>query len=176
VSAEELAHAALVRAGELRDARVAEVLWRARLEVHDREGAAWESSDGTVLAVDVRLVVDGRARRLVESPAVRDALVEVIASVAPGVVSASLVDLDVVWGLRERALEEGYRGAPRARTSREDADDVRAGLVGYLAAGGDPGPGEARLARRGRGWIVEHPDPAERARLSLALEALLAMG
>lgn len=134
----ELRTAALVRAEGMRDPRVAEVLRRAIVQARERVGDAWESSDGTVRAIDVRLAVDGYALGLLEmSPAVRDAVVEAVSAVAPGAVGASVVDLAIRWGLRERRPEAGYRGDAPEHADPEDDDDLRRAIVGFLAASGD---------------------------------------
>lgn len=134
----ELRTAALARAASMRDPRVAEVIRRAIADVRERAGEGWESSDGTVRAIDVRLIVDGHALGLVESsPAVRDAVIEAVSGVAPSAVGASVVELAIGWGLRERRPEAGYRGDGPERADAEDDDDVRRAIVGYLAAIGD---------------------------------------
>ncbi|MDQ3031498.1 MAG: hypothetical protein M3Y87_03710 [Myxococcota bacterium] len=135
--APELRHAALQRAGAMRDSRVAEVIRRAIVDVHDRAGEAWESSDGTVRAVDVRVAVDGHALGLCEAyPAVRDAVVEAITAEAPRMIGASVVDLTIVWGVRERAIEGGYREGTLEAVDRDDGEDVRRAVAGFLTATG----------------------------------------
>lgn len=136
--APELRQAALARAAAIRDRRVAEVLARAVVEVHERAGDAWESSDGTVRAIDVRLVVDGHALGLCETyPAVRDGVIAAITGEAPRVMGASVVDLVIAWGLRETSAESGYRDAGPRTVDRDDGDHVRRALAGFLLAAGD---------------------------------------
>jgi hypothetical protein len=133
-----LRHAALARAHGMRDPRVAEVLRRARLRVRPREGATWESSDGTVRAVDLRVIVDGHALGLCDAyPSVLDAVVEAITAEAPVVLEASVIDLDVRWGLAEHAVESGYRDELVREADRASGTDVRRAIAGYLIATGD---------------------------------------
>lgn len=136
--APELRRAALARASAMRDARVAEVLRRCVVHASERTGDAWESSDGTVRALDVRVEVDGFALGLCESfPSVRDAVVEALTGEAPRVLGASVVDLTIHWALRERAAESGYRDDTAERVDPEDGEDVRRALVGFLRASGE---------------------------------------
>lgn len=122
----------------MRDGRVAEVLRRAEVLVVERAAGAWESSDGTVRALDVRLDVDGYALGLCESfPSVRDAVVEVLTGEAPRVLGASVVDLAIGWGVRERAAEPGYRDAAAEPVDRESGEDLGRALAGFLRASGD---------------------------------------
>lgn len=134
----ELRRGALARASSSRDGRIAEVLRRSVVHASERAGEAWESSDGTVRAVDVRVEVDGYALGLCEaSPAVLYAVIEAITAEAPRVLGASVVDIAVVWGLRERNVEEGYRAEPSEPLDRRYGEDVRRALVGFLRATGD---------------------------------------
>jgi len=132
----ELRHEALRRAEQLRSARAVEVLRRSELDV--RDASAWESSDGPVRAVDVRVLTDGFALGLVRSsPIVHDAIVAAITEVAPSVLGASVIDLDFEWALRERPLESGYREPPPEKVDRLSSADVKRTLVGFLVASGE---------------------------------------
>ncbi|WP_236606886.1 hypothetical protein [Sandaracinus amylolyticus] len=134
----ELRRAALARAATMRDGRVAEVLRRSIVHVFERAGDAWESSDGTVRAIDVRLEVDGHALGSCETfPSVRDAVIVTITAEAPRVLGASVVDLAIVWGVRERSVEAGYRDDAGEPLDRGFGDDVKRALVGFLRASGD---------------------------------------
>ncbi len=134
----ELRREALIRAEAMRSPRAAEVLRRSILETHERAANAWESSDGTVRAVDVRALLDGYALGLVRSsPAVHDAVVEAITTTAPRVLDASVVDLELVWALRERGAGERYRDVIAERADRRSSRDVQRALAAYLAASGD---------------------------------------
>lgn len=137
-AAPELRRAALARAGTMRDGRVAEVIRRSVVHARERASEAWESSDGTVRAIDVDVIVDGYALGLCESsPAVRDAVIEALTGEAPRVIGASVVDLVIAWGLRERTAESGYRDDVAERSDPDDGDDVRRAIAGYLRASGD---------------------------------------
>ena len=173
-----LRHAALARAHGMRDPRVAEVLRRSRLRVRPREGATWESSDGTVRAVDVRVIVDGYALGLCDAfPSVLDAVVEAITAEAPAALEASVLDLDVRWGLAEHAVESGYRDERVREVDRASEGDVRRALVGYLIASGDEpaaravsGPAARVALGRARPRIVGNS--TERAAIEAAIAAL----
>jgi hypothetical protein len=145
----ELRRAALLRVESVRDPRVAEVLQRSAIEVRDREGAGWESSDGTVRAVDVRVLVDGYALGLCERwPGVRDGVVAAVTAEAPRVIGASVIDLVIAWGLRERGIEAGYRddpGTPELVEGRT-TEDVRRAVAGFVAAFGEGGEERALAA------------------------------
>lgn len=154
----DLRHAALACAG--RDGRVADVLRRARVVVSEREGMAWESSDGTVRAADVRLVVDGHALGLVErSPAVRDAVIAALAAAAPIALGMSVADVAFAWGLREQS--GSYRGGGASDADATSAEDVRRALAAFLAASGDEEAAAAvdaaRLSVHGDGLRIEPP-------------------
>lgn len=171
----ELRSAALIRAEGMRDPRVAEVLRRAIVDARDRAGEAWESSDGTVRAVDVRLVVDGHALGLIESsPAVRDAVIEAVSAVAPDALGASVVDLAIGWGLRERRMEAGYRGDAPERADPEDDDDLRRAIVGFLSACGDDAEARAVDGSELRVGVREAycDAPVDAARIETALRAI----
>lgn len=170
----ELRREAIERAERLRSARAVEVLSRAELEVREREASAWESSDGTVRAVDVWVLTDGFALGLVRSsPLVRDAVVEAITEVAPRVLGASVIDLELVWALRERGGGGGYRELPPERVDRRSSEHVRRALAGFLAASGDDesaravARGPLRVSRRA---VHVGVDPQ---RVEAAVQALL---
>lgn len=171
---EELGRRALERAESMRNRRATEVLRRAVLLVRERSGAAWESSEGHVVAVDVRALLDGTAMGLVRSfPAVHDAVVEAISAAAPEVLGASVVELTFEWGLRERGGDEGYRDHAPARADRRSATDVQRALAAFLAASGDDAT--ARDVERARVVIGDHVEVVgvDRARIAAALAALV---
>lgn len=168
----ELRRAALGRAERMRSPRAAEVLRRAELEV--RERSAWESSDGTVRAVDVHLLVDGYALGLVRGhPAVGDAVIEAVTAAAPDVLEASVIDLSFEWALREQSGADRYRDAALVRVDRRSSVDVGRALAAFLAAFGDEDA--ARLVEAGTlrvergGGLAVSFDPR---RVEGALEAL----
>jgi hypothetical protein len=137
----------MVRAEKMREPRAVEVLRRGRLEVRERAASAWESSDGTVRAVDVRLLLDGHALGIWQRwPAVRDAVIEAITAVAPGIVGATVVDLDAVWGLREHPLATGYRGEMVTPVDPDDPAELRRAAIGFLFGRGDAALANALLA------------------------------
>lgn len=122
----------------MRSPRAAEILRRAVLVVVDRQSETWESSDGTVRAVDVTVRIDGFASGLLASrPAAHDAVVEAVAAVAPSVLGASVIDLRFEWALRERPAEEGYRDDTPELVDRESSRDVQRALAAFLHASGD---------------------------------------
>src|SRR5690606_21640391 len=132
----ELRREALQRAERLRSARAVEVLRRSELEV--REASAWESSDGTVPAVDVRVLTDGFALGLVrDSPRAPEAVAEATTEVAARGLGASVGDVDFVWALKERGAGESYRELPAEPIDPRSSADVKRALAGFLAAGGD---------------------------------------
>lgn len=141
----ELRRAALARAETMRSARVAEVLRRSQLLVRERD--TWESSDGTVRAVDVHVLLDGFALGLVSAfPGVSDAVIEAVTAVAPPVLDASVVDLSFEWALREQSGADVYRDAISSRADRSSGDDVKRALAAFLAASGDEQTSQLVLA------------------------------
>jgi hypothetical protein len=144
----ELRRAALERAAAMRDPRVGEVLRRCVVVTHEREASAWESSEGTIQAIDVELLADGWALGLWESPAVRDAVVAALAAVAPGVVEGSVTDVSIVWALRERGAEAHYRGGAPERVDRGSKADVERSMAAFLDAGGSAPSAERIFGRR----------------------------
>jgi hypothetical protein len=175
---EDLLSAALARAERMRDRRIAEVLRRARLVARPgTSGAVWESSVGTIRAVEVTAMVDGFALGLCETfPSLRDAIVDAICAEAPRVIGASVADLAIEWGLRERRVEAGYRDELHARADADDDEHIRRALVAYLTAAGER---EAALVLTGselrvgmrEAWVdVTLPD---REAIERALSSLL---
>lgn len=172
--APNLARRALERAESMRSPRAAEVLRRAVFLVHDSDAADWESSDGSVRAIDVRLLLDGTACALMSTfPGVHDAVVEAISAAAPEVLQASVIDITYAWALKEHH-EEGYRDHHAERVDRRSPEDLRRALAAFLSAAGDDDA--ARDVERARMRFVDdaiHLAGIDRSRVHTALAVLV---
>lgn len=164
----ELRREAIERAKRMRSRRAVEVLERSMLSASER--GAWESSDGTVRAVDLTVLTDGFALGLVtSSPLVHDAVVEAIAEVAPRVLGASIVDLTFEWALREHGARGTYRDERFERADRRSRTDVKRALAGFLAGRGEidaarrVAEGELQIGRTGTVYVSAEPRIVARA-------------